>query len=144
MKDPVARSWLLDRVVTPQLLGRDLAGPTRDHLESLDPPTMASHLIGGLTIGEMPPGRAQGLAAEVGGPNAFVLPPLPNHMFTRDTSCWIYGGVSLNPMALTPRRRETANLEAVYRFHPRFSAEAFMRWFGGVEEEPGHRDDRGR
>jgi arginine deiminase len=81
--------------------------------------------------------RPWGLAAEVGGPDAFVLPPLPNHMFTRDTSCWIYGGVSLNPMALTARRRETANLEAVYRFHPRFAAEPFMRWFGGVEEAPG-------
>jgi len=29
----------------------------------------------------------------------FVLPPLPNHLLQRDNSCWIYGGVSVNPMA---------------------------------------------
>jgi arginine deiminase len=137
VKDPVARSWLLDRVVTPRHLGRDLAGPARDVLDSLDPMALATHLIGGLTVGELPAGSARGLKAAVGGPSAFVLPPLPNHIFTRDTSCWIYGGVSLNPMALAPRRRETAHLEAVYTFHPHFTDQPFVRWYGGVDEDPG-------
>jgi arginine deiminase len=137
MKEPAPRAWLLDQVVTPELLGRDLAEPVREVLEAADAPTLASHLIGGLTIDELPAGTARGLRAEVGGPHAFVLPPLPNHMFTRDTSCWIYGGVSINPMALLPRRRETANLEAIYRFHPRFAGEPFQRWFGGVETDHG-------
>src|SRR5689334_16925564 len=104
VKERAAREWLLDQVVTPELLGRDLAGPVREVLASADPLALASHLIGGLTVDELPPGTARGLWAEAGGPHAFVLPPLPNHMFTRDTSCWIYGGVSINPMALLPRR----------------------------------------
>ena len=56
-----------------------------------------------------------------------MLAPLPNHLFTRDTSCWIYGGVSLNPMAKPARRRETVHLEAIYRFHPRFARRGLRR-----------------
>ncbi|WP_237564286.1 arginine deiminase family protein [Actinomyces sp. 432] len=52
----------------------------------------------------------------------FVVTPLPNHLFTRDTSAWLYGGVSVNTMALAPRRREAVNYEAVYRFHPAFAS----------------------
>ena len=69
--------------------------------------------------------------------HGFVLPPLPNHMFTRDTTCWIYGGVSVNPMAMPARRRETAHLEAIYRFHPLFAGESFARWYGGVDDDHG-------
>ena len=110
------------------------------------PTTVASHLIGGLTASELPTGvRGWAAAAEVGGPSGFVLPPLPNHLFTRDTSCWIYGGVSLNPMAMPARRRETANLEAIYRFHPLFGRRGHSaRWYGGVDDDHGQRHDRGR
>src|SRR4029453_2687872 len=71
------------------------------------------------------------------GPRGFLLPPLPNHLFARDTTCWIYGGVSLNPMATRARRRETAHLEAIYRFHPLFAEADFELWFGGVDHAPG-------
>ena len=110
--------WLLDRAVTEHELGRDLAAAVRDFLGSADPTTAASHLIGGLTASELPTGSVGGLRLEVGGPHGFLLPPLPNHLFARDTSCWVYSDVSLNPMAMPARRRETANLEAIYRFHP--------------------------
>ena len=70
-------------------------------------------------------------------PGEFVLTPLPNHLFTRDTSCWIYGGVSLNPMAKPARRRETVHLESIYKFHPRFAGADFSLWYGGVDEEWG-------
>lgn len=55
-------------------------------------------------------------------PEDFVLPPLPNHLFTRDTTCWIYGGVTLNPMRWNARKLETVNIAAIYRFHPAGSA----------------------
>lgn len=41
------------------------------------------------------------------GRNDFVIPPVPNTLFTRDNSCWIYGGASLNPMYWPARRPET-------------------------------------
>jgi arginine deiminase len=135
VKDDTARRWLLDRVVTEADLGRDLAGPVRDFFDHADPATVARHLIGGITGAELPRGTARGLRAEVVGDAGFVLPPLPNHLFARDTTCWVYGGVSINAMAMPARRRETAHLEAIYRFHPLFADADFERWFGGVDED---------
>jgi arginine deiminase len=137
VKDDAARAWLLDRVVTEEDLGRDLARPVRAFFEEAGPATVARHLIGGITGGELPPGTARGLRAAVVGDSGFVLPPLPNHLFARDTSFWAYNGVSVNPMAMPARRRETAHLEAIYRFHPLFVAEEFPLWFGGVDEDHG-------
>jgi arginine deiminase len=136
VKDPVAREWLLDRVIRAEDLGDPMEAPLREHLDAHDAVTLSSHLIGGLTIGELPPDVARGLRAELLGPGGFVLPPLPNHLFTRDTTCWVYGGVSLNPMARAARRRETANLEAVYRFHPLFAESDFDFWYGGTDRDP--------
>src|SRR3954468_5260140 len=130
MKDDEARAWLLYRTLTERTLGPTLVEPVREFLDSLDPTALRRHLVGGLTrAGWGSRGRSLRLASL--GPDGFVLPPLPNHMFTRDTSCWIYGGVSINPMAKPARRRETAHVEAVYRFHPLFHAEDFETWYGG-------------
>ncbi|MDA9558319.1 arginine deiminase family protein, partial [Vibrio sp.] len=52
-----------------------------------------------------------------------------NHLFTRDTSCWIYGGVSLNPMMMPARQRETNHLRAIYRWHPTFTQQNFVNYF---------------
>jgi arginine deiminase len=55
---------------------------------------------------------------------------MPNTIFTRDSSAWIYGGVTLNPMFWAARRLETLNLAAIYRFHPDFADADFPIWFG--------------
>jgi arginine deiminase len=68
---------------------------------------------------------------------AFVLPPLPNHLFTRDSSCWIYGGVSLNPMFWPARQAETVNIGTIYRFHPMFTDADFTFWY----PDPGHSEE---
>jgi arginine deiminase len=136
VKDDAARQWLLDRVVTEADLGCDLAAPVRAFFEAADPATVARHLVGGITLGDLPE-RPGGLVAEAAGPRGFLLPPLPNHLFARDTTCWIYGGVSLNPMAMPARRRETAHLEAIYCFHPLFADADFETWYGGADHDPG-------
>ena len=59
----------------------------------------------------------------------FVLPPLPNTLFTRDSSCWIYGGVSVNPMFWPARRLEAYNVAAIYRYHPMFADADFEYWY---------------
>jgi arginine deiminase len=133
-----ARRWLLDRVVTAQDLGRELAETTRRLLDEADPDTAATHLIGGIAVDELPKGSTRNsLRADVLGPTGFVLTPLPNHLYTRDTTCWVYDGVSLNPMAKPARRRETAHLEAVYRFHPLFADDPFSYWYGGADHDVG-------
>ena len=58
-----------------------------------------------------------------------MLPPLPNTLFTRDSSCWIYNGVSINPMYWPARRREAYNVAAIYRAHPMFAGADFEFWY---------------
>ncbi|HEY8546669.1 MAG TPA: arginine deiminase [Acidimicrobiales bacterium] len=130
LKDPTARAWVLDRELTEADHGPSLAPVLRAHLDALDEVALARALVGGVTRAELPR-SLPGLQAAAMRPGDFVLRPLPNHLFTRDSSCWVYGGVSLNPMAKPPRRRETLHVEAVYRFHPLFADEPFAVWYGG-------------
>jgi arginine deiminase len=102
----------------------------RQALEAMDTVTLSRHLIGGVTVSELGL-RSTSLAIQTLGTDGFVLPPLPNHMFTRDTSCWIYQGVAVNPMAKPARARETVHVEAIYRFHPLFAGSRAPVWYGG-------------
>jgi arginine deiminase len=136
VKEDQARAWLLDRAVDRRSLGASLAEPVRSFLDGLDPTSLVRHLIGGLTLEEMAE-RPRGLKADVLGDRGFLLAPLPNHLFARDTTCWIYGGVSLNPMALPARQREAVHLEAIYRFHPLFAEANVEVWYGGVDQDHG-------
>ena len=79
------------------------------------------------------PEGARGLFYETLGSADFILPPLPNQMFTRDSSSWIANGVCLNPMARAARQRESLHMEAVYRFHPLFADHSFPVWYGCEE-----------
>jgi arginine deiminase len=124
------RKELLDRVVTVDAFGAGLAPELRAWFDSLAAPELVRYLIGGV-IPEDLPFAPEGLVGASFHPTAFVLPPLPNQLFMRDTSAWMYGGVSINPMAFPARRRETMHLETVYRHHPVFAAADFPIWYGG-------------
>ena len=100
----------------------------------MKPEQLAEHLIGGLTVSEevsISPRRARSslIGAALDDPSTFVLPPLPNTLFTRDSSCWMYGGVSINPMYWPARRREAYNVAAIYRAHPMFADADFDFWY---------------
>jgi arginine deiminase len=71
-----------------------------------------------------------GLAAAMRRPSDLLLAPLPNHLFARDTSAWVYDGVLVHPMAKPARRREAVHLAAIYRFHPLFADATFRHWYG--------------
>ena len=95
---------------------------------------LATHLIGGLTVEEAgldlgAASKVSLIGAAIDDPSQFVLPPLPNTLFTRDSSCWIYGGVSVNPMYWPARRREAYNVAAIYRAHPMFVEADFEFWY---------------
>jgi arginine deiminase len=78
------------------------------------------------------------LTYESAGLSEMLLPPSPNFLFQRDPSCWIYDGVTLNPMAKRARRPETVFMEVIYRWHPMFSSSGGIRvWHGGVEQNWG-------
>ncbi|CAA0094448.1 Arginine deiminase [BD1-7 clade bacterium] len=129
-----ARQWLLQQQCSAYFLGTKLADEVREYLLGMSALDMATYLICGLTRSELP-GRSDSLVETVKGPYDFILPPLPNHLFTRDTSCWIFNGVSVNPMAKQARRRETANLRAIYNFHPLFSSQPFDFWYGNNDRK---------
>jgi len=119
MAIPEARDWLLDRRVAPSIVGIDMVGELRAWLAEMPADQLAALLVGGIARAELP-FRPTGLTGRTLLPQEFVLPPLPNQLFTRDSSCWVYGAVSINPMFWQARRPEATNVESVYRFHPRF------------------------
>jgi len=128
---PEGRAFVLDRICTPENLGPALVDPVRRLFDDLDGARLAEYLIGGVLKADLRPLRARSLKWDVLRADDFALPPLPNHLFTRDNSCWVYGGVSVNPMAKPARQRETLHMRAVYRHHPLFAGAEFATWYGG-------------
>ena len=129
-----ARTRIIERVANEYTVGIGLVEDVGAILSSMAPDVLARHLIGGLTLEEsgLDVGAAKGtslIAAAVDDPSTFVLPPLPNSLFTRDSSCWIYGGVSINPMYWPARRREAYNMAVIYRAHPMFADGGFDYWY---------------
>jgi arginine deiminase len=124
---PDARKWLLDQRVTTASVGEDLLGEMRGWLDEMPAHALGRYLIGGIARAELP-FEPTGLSARTMLPQDFVLPPLPNQLFTRDSSCWVYGGVSINAMYWPARRPEAANVAAIYKFHPHFVGAEFEIW----------------
>jgi arginine deiminase len=140
LAEPGARRWLLERRVHDAVVGADLASALREWLVELPAKELAERLIGGVARAELPldadSAPMKSLLARSLAPAGFVLAPLPNTLFTRDSSCWVGDGVALNPMYWPARRAETLLLAAVYRFHPRFASQARICW-GDAETAPG-------
>ena len=127
---PEGRAFVLDRLCTPEILGPSLVGPVRRLFEDLDGATLAEYLVGGVLKADLHPLRAHSLKWDMLRADDFVLAPLPNHLFQRDNSCWIYGGVTINPMAKPARQRESLHTRAIYRFHPLFAGADFVTYYG--------------
>ncbi len=133
---PAGREFILDRICTPEILGPGLVTPFRRLAEDLDGPSLGEFLVGGVLKADLRPLRAHSLKWDMMRADDFVLPPLPNHLFPRDNSCWIYGGVSVNPMAKPARQRETLHMRAIYRYHPMFAEADFVTYYGN--DDHGH------
>ena len=128
------RQKLIELAASEYTVGLSLVDEVRATLAAMKPDQLATHLIGGLTVAEsgldLGKFRTQSLpAAALDDESMFVLPPLPNTLFTRDSSCWIYGGVSVNPMFWPARRLEAYNVAAIYRYHPMFAEADFDYWY---------------
>ena len=130
------REFVLDRVCTPDFLGPALVQPFRQLAADLGGASLAEYLVGGVLKADLRPLRAQSLKWDTLQADDFVLPPLPNHLFPRDNSCWVYGGVSVNPMAMPARQRETLHIRAIYRHHPLFAGADFITYYG--DDDAGH------
>ncbi|KAB8192846.1 arginine deiminase [Nonomuraea phyllanthi] len=120
---PEARKHILDAVIDERWLGPGALDDVRNALDGMDSATLGLYLTGGITKRELVEMGCDpdSVTFHTTHGDDFVLPPLPNHLFTRDTSCWIYDGVSINAMKKKARMRETVNMEAVYMYHPTFA-----------------------
>ena len=129
-----ARHRLIELVASEYTVGLSLVDEVRAALTAMKADQLATHLIGGLTVAEsgldVGSYRARSLpAAALDDESMFVLPPLPNTLFTRDSSCWIYEGVTINPMFWPARRLEAFNVAAIYKYHPMFADADFDFWY---------------
>jgi arginine deiminase len=130
-----ARDWVLDRRVTEHSVGPGAAQVVRPWLDEMPATRLTEHLIGGIAIAELPDSTVRRILTEALGEHDFLLPPVPNALFQRDPSCWIYGGVTCNPMYWPARRPETLLQRAVYKFHPMFAQGGFEMWWGDSDED---------
>jgi arginine deiminase len=129
-----ARATILQRTLVAAGLGPRLGPALEEWLAGLPSTELAERLIGGIAYDELPfPATSLSALARRGD---FALAPLPNHLFTRDTSAWVYGGVCVNHMAKAARVREAVHLNAIYRHHPRFAHSEFALWSEGRAEDP--------
>ncbi|MFC0808640.1 arginine deiminase [Ensifer sp. P24N7] len=135
LADADARKFVLDRRITPNVMGSQIAEAMRPWLDEMDTKQLAAYLIGGIAIADLPEGRGKKLMVGAFGGLEFVIPPIPNTLFQRDPSCWIYSGVTCNPMFWPARRAETLVQRAIYKFHPTFKGGDFHIWWGDSDEQ---------
>jgi arginine deiminase len=135
LNEKAGRAFVLDRLCTNDQLGPSLVKPVRKLLDDLDGGQLADILIGGILKSDLHPLKTRSLSWEQLRADDFVLPPLPNHLFQRDNSSWIYAGVTINPMAKPARQRESLHTRAIYNFHPMFRDEKFEVY---LDEEVTH------
>ncbi|MEF2978823.1 arginine deiminase [Subtercola sp. YIM 133946] len=138
MTIPGAKEWLLSRKIVPNEVGLGLVDDTLAFLDSLTPRMLAEYLIGGLATSDLPDEYRNGylsLARETTGVREYLMPPLPNTLYTRDTTCWLYGGVTLNPLYWGARKDETLLMKAIYLHHPDFVGSTV--WWGDPEQNWG-------
>jgi arginine deiminase len=136
MAIPDAKAWLLDRKITANEVGLGFVDETRSFLDGLDDRKLAELLIGGLATTDLPAELRTGYAAlsrDTAGVRDYLMPPLPNTLYTRDTTCWLFGGVTFNPLYWPARHDETLLMKAIYEFHPDFADAGVKVWWGDPE-----------
>ncbi len=136
LEQPAARQFLLERVVHEETVGPMLVNPLRQLIDATEPQELADFMIGGILKKDLPAPEWPSLLWRLLDDEDFVLTPLPNHLFQRDNSAWVYSGVSVNPMAKPARQREAIHSRLIYRFHPMFAEQAdrFTVYYGDDDE----------
>ena len=130
---PEARTAILERTLNERRLGPVLTPDLREWTSALDADRLRDLCLEGLTVGEwkqVSPVRS--LVTRTLEDWDFLIRPLPNHLFARDASAWIYGGVAVNSMSRLARQRESLHYFAIYRWNPRFAGRDFQWWSTGT------------
>jgi arginine deiminase len=131
---PEARKHVIEATLDERVYGPMALDALHGLFGAMDPTELTTYLIGGMTKREMLErvDEPASVVVQALGADDFLLPPLPNHLFTRDTSAWVFDGVSINAMRKRARIRETVHYEAIYRWHPHFAGADFNVWAEGT------------
>ena len=123
LRSGAARMHGIGAAVDDRRLGLPLAQELTAYLRSLDPTALAHVLMAGMTFTELPPGTRTdvSLVRRMHHGGDFVIEPLPNLVFARDSSIWIGPRVIIPSLALPARARETSLTDLIYAHHPRFT-----------------------
>ena len=128
-----AKEFVLDNTINYKRLGPLLSPSLKDWADSLTPEQTAHLCVEGITKSEWETIAAvPSLVAQTLDEDDFLIGPLPNHLFTRDESVWMYGGVAVNSMSREVRRRESLHYSAIYQYHPGFKDADFEIWTTGM------------
>ncbi len=128
-----ARAEAVGAAVAPFAVGPTLAHTLRQWLMEQSTEELALHLAAGLTHEELPATGPEGVVARMAGPGEFVVRPLPNLLFTRDSSVWVDSHVAVTRPSMDARQRETTLTGVIYRHHPRFAGTPLL--YGGSRDE---------
>ncbi|AFM18924.1 arginine deiminase [Mycolicibacterium chubuense NBB4] len=116
-----ARMHGISAAVDSRRLGVPLAQELSAYLRTLDAAPLARVLMAGMTFDELPFGENElSLVRRMHHGGDFVIDPLPNLLFTRDSSFWIGPRVAITSLAMRARVRETSLTDLIYAHHPRF------------------------
>ena len=137
---PEARAFILDRRINHATMGVGVAEDLRAWMDEMPSAELGEYLIGGLVSDEVP-ADVFGTCISPFHVNTdtpeLLIAPMPNTLFTRDNSAWIYDGVELSRMFWSARRREVLLLTAIYRYHPMFKY-SYHTWLYTVDKDMGH------
>jgi len=135
LDEPGARDFLQDKFTTATRFGPMLERKLDELVASAPADRLADALIGGVLRSDLHIDEQSSLLWTYLAPGDFLLPPLPNHLFQRDNSAWVYDGLSVNPMSKQARKRETINSRTVWNFHPLFR-DSGLHFYYGNDDEP--------
>lgn len=136
---PEGLEFVTTRLFNENTVGPELVGACEHLVSQAKPERLAELFIGGILKKDLDiPSAHQSLLWDSLGPEDFVLTPLPNHLFQRDNSAWIYRGVSINPKAMRARKREIIHSRAIWNFHPELHIGPTQIWQGDddIPHEP--------
>jgi arginine deiminase len=128
------REFVLERVANQHTVGPQLVQPLRELAERVDGATMADYFIGGILKRDLQLPRGSSLFWDYLDDYDFVLTPLPNHLFQRDNTAFVYDGLSVHPMAKPARQRELIHSRAIWNFHPKFKDAGLNFYYGNDDE----------
>jgi arginine deiminase len=132
---PEAREFVMSRLCDPHVVGPQLVQPLRELAAAVDGQTLAEYFIGGILKKDLElPKGTHSLLWEYLEDYDFILTPLPNHLFQRDNTAFVYHGLSVNPMFKPARKRETLHSRAIWNYHPLFKDEGLYFYYGNDDD----------